>query len=66
VRGRFTAFRARRQSRPKSDASVKAALLRALERAWRNPNHTIHERFREGPPAASRASSIPPAPQKDM
>jgi hypothetical protein len=47
------------------DTAIKAALMRALESAWRNPNHTIYEHFGAAPlSGAVRASSTRPN-QKD-
>jgi hypothetical protein len=64
MQGRYTTFLARQPGQLAPGAAIKAAMLCALERAWRNPRHT-HERFRAAPsPGAARVSSIRPQ-QKD-
>jgi hypothetical protein len=64
VQGRYTTFPARHLDRPAS-TTIQAALMRALERAWHDPDHKIHERFNAAPmPGATRASSTRPN-QKD-
>jgi hypothetical protein len=66
MQGRYTAFLAQQPSRLAPASAIEVAMFRALERAWRNPRHQIHERFRDGPPAASRKpSAISPAQHKD-
>jgi hypothetical protein len=53
MRGRIIAARARQPSRRAPDTAIKAALLKALERAFFDPRHPISQRFR-GPPATGR------------
>ena len=67
MQGRYTTFPTRHLGRPVPvpDTAIKAALMRALESAWRNPNHTIYEHFGAAPlSGAVRASSTRPN-QKD-
>jgi hypothetical protein len=62
MQGRYSSFRARYPSRLAPDTAIRVAMMRALERAWLDPNHKIHKRFNTGtPPAAGpRVSSIRP------
>jgi hypothetical protein len=61
MQGRYTTFLARQPGHLTPDTAIKAALMRSLERAWRNPNHKIYERFNAAPsPGAARVSSTRP------
>jgi hypothetical protein len=59
MQGRYTTFLARQPGHLAPDAAIKAAMLRALERAWRNPRHQIHERFSEAPLHGASRSTRP-------
>jgi hypothetical protein len=49
LRERYTAFLTQKPNRPAPDTAIRAALMRSIERAWRDHNHKIHERFSAAP-----------------
>jgi hypothetical protein len=55
MRGRYIAFLARYPSRLAPDTAIAAAMLRAIERARRNPRHPMHEQSRAPAGASARA-----------